>query len=55
MLNIQYNQEEEFQAIREDAKEEIAKNGIEKNIPIETISVMTGLSIEEIGRLQQEM
>jgi len=30
---------------------EIAKNGLENNIPIETISVMTGLSIEEIEKL----
>jgi len=32
---------------------EIAKNGLENNVPIETISVMTGLSIEEIKKLKK--
>jgi len=67
MLNLQYDQDAEFRAIRKDAKEEgreeerekrnleIVKNGLDNNIPIETISVMTGLSIEEINKMQQEM
>jgi len=34
---------------------EIAKNGLENNVPIETISVMTSLSIEEIEKLKKGM
>jgi len=51
-------EEELKQGIEEGASEkaiEIAKNGLENNVPIETISVMTGLSIEEIEKLKKGM
>jgi len=38
---------------RFEEKIEMAKNGLENNIPIGTISVMTGLSIEEVSEITE--
>ena len=67
MLKWEYDQEAEHKAIREDSLEEgwekgreeeridIVKNGLENNIPIETISIMTGVSIEEIETIRDKV
>jgi predicted transposase/invertase (TIGR01784 family) len=39
---------------REKGREEIAKNAVAKGLPLETISEITGLSIEDIEKLAGE-
>ena len=60
MLNLQYDQEAEFRAIRKEAKEEgreesvtkMVKSLLQDQLPIEFISKHTGLSAQEVEKLK---
>ena len=56
MLNWEYDQEAEFKAIREDGIEQgieqVAKNMLLRGTALEIIAKDTGLSIDEIKKLQ---
>jgi hypothetical protein len=58
MLMTEWNQEEALVVCRdegrEEAQEEIAKNALVKGFPMESISEITGLSVEDIKRLAGE-
>jgi predicted transposase/invertase (TIGR01784 family) len=52
MLGITLQETRAYREAREEEREKIALNLLRKNIPIETIAEATGLTLEQLQKLQ---